>query len=390
MGTTSLHFRVSSCRYRVVAWTLLTTFLCSFVPAISVAQQPTATISTLIGTVLVNGQEEDTGVVLSAGDVIETQAGATIVLELSDGSLLELRESTTIILTELTQTAAGARISRVTLQWGHIRAKLSQDHQAAGSSFKIETPNALVDAHFSQPDIEVSYDPANEETIALARTVALSAKNLITDEEKMIPVGAAVIITALGMKVTSGTAAAGLIASKTAESTAAAETTAAGTTTAATTAGGVSTGTMVAVGAGALVAVGAVAAVAASSGGGDDGGGATSGNGGGGGSTSVPNMAGTWSITQTLTSNSCNPAAVGQTTTGLMECTQSGTSINLEGLQGSIDSNGNFSARGTTNSITTTITGTVNSSGTFMEATVTAIAPSSGCSGTWALTGNKV
>lgn len=255
----SSSFRVSYLRNRMFAWLLLVAFSFSFIPSASLAQQPTATINTLSGTVLVNGQEQGKGFALSAGDVIETQAGARVVLELSDESLLELGENTKVDIAELSETATGARVSRMKMAWGWIRAKLSPGHQKEGSTFNIETPNALVGVKFSQPDVEVSYDPAKQETVALALTVALAVKNLITDEEKMIPIGSMAIITALGIKIVAGAVATGAIA---AEATGAG---AAGT-------GGISTKTM-AIGAGALAAAGGVALIAA---GGDGDGGSAS------------------------------------------------------------------------------------------------------------------
>ena len=159
MYHTSCHVHISLFRRHVLVWILLIMFLCFSFPSVSMAQQPTATISTLSGTVLVNGQEGGKGAVLTAGDVIETQAGATVVLELSDGSLLELGEHTKVDLADLAQTATGARVSLIKLLWGRLRAKLSPGHQQAGSSFEIETPNALVGVTFSEPDVEVSYNP---------------------------------------------------------------------------------------------------------------------------------------------------------------------------------------------------------------------------------------
>jgi hypothetical protein len=266
MHNTSSNFSISYFRRRILACLVLIIFLFSFVPSVSLAQQPTAIINTLSGMVLVNGQEQGKGTALSAGDIIETQTGAHVVLEFSDGSLLELGENTKLDIAELSQTATGARVSRVKMAWGWIRAKLSSDHQKEGSKFDIETPNALVGVKFSQPDVEVSYDPASQETVALALTVALAAKNLITDEEKMIPIGSMAIITALGIKIIAGAAATGVIA---------AEATGAGAAGAEAGAGGISTKTMV-IGAGALAAVGGAAAVAASSGGGGDGNGGSS------------------------------------------------------------------------------------------------------------------
>jgi hypothetical protein len=256
MCKTSSYFRISVFRNRVVAWMLLVIFVSSFAPSLSLAQQATATIRTLSGNVLVSGQVAKLGIVLSAGDTIETQAGASVVLVLSDGSELQLGEHTQVNLVDLRQTASGARVSRLKMMWGRIRAKLSPGHQQAGSSFDIETPNALVGVKFSQPDVEVSYDPAKQETIGIAHTVELIAINLLTNEKIIVPVGSSVIIVGLLMKVIAGTTAAAIAAGTTTATTG---------TTVATTATGIGTGTMVAIGVGVAAAAGGVAAIAASS-----------------------------------------------------------------------------------------------------------------------------
>jgi hypothetical protein len=206
----------------------------------------------------VNAQEQGIGTVLNSGDVIETQAGASVVLELSDGSQLELGENTKVDIAVLSQTAIGARVSRVKLLWGRIRAFLSPQHQIEGSSFDIETPNALIGVKFSEPDIEVSYNLEKAETVGIAHTVELMAKNLVTNEEVLVPVGSSVIITAVGIKVVAGIL--GAVGSSGVGST--------GTGSVSTGSTGMSTGTKVAIGAGAAAA-GGVAVAAASSGDGD-------------------------------------------------------------------------------------------------------------------------
>jgi hypothetical protein len=261
MCKTSSSFSVSCFRHRGAAWLLLVIFVSSFAPAVSLAQQPTATISALSGTVLVSGQTAKTGAVLHTGDTLQTQAGASAVLVLSDGSELQLGENTQVNLADLAQTATGARVSRVKMLWGRIRAKLSPGHQQAGSSFDIETPNALVGVKFSQPDVEVSYDPAKQETIGIAHTVELMVKNLLTGEIMHVPVGSTVIITAIGIKVIAGIV--GAVSASSASTTTTSSTATGTASTGAST--GLSAGTIVAIGAG-VAAVGGVAAVVASSG----------------------------------------------------------------------------------------------------------------------------
>lgn len=249
---------------------MLTVFLFSFIPSTSLAQQPTATIKTLSGNVLVSGQAATVGTVLQAGDTIQTQVGASVILELSDGSTLELGENTNIDLAMLTQEPNGARVSRVKLLWGRVRALLSPSHQKEGSTFNIETPNALVGVKFSQPKVEVIYDPNKQETTGIAHTVELLVTNLLTGETKLIPVGSSVIISAMGIKVI-----AGIMAS-------------AGSA-------GLSTGTITAVGVGVAAAAGGVAAVAASS------------SGGGGGETaeSTGDLSGIWALAAQGVSQGC-------------------------------------------------------------------------------------
>jgi hypothetical protein len=240
MYRSSSNLSIPCFRSRGLVWIMVAVFCFSFIPSVSRAQQPTATINTLNGTVLVNGQEQGKGFALSAGDVIETQAGARVVLELSDGSQLELGENTKVDVAVLSQTATGARTSKVKLMWGWIRAKLSPSHQQEGSAFDIETPNALIGVKFSQPEVEVGYNQEKQETTAKALTVALIILNLLTGERMVIPVGSTAIITALGIKIAAGTAGA-VLSTKT-----------------------------IAIGAGALAAAGGIA-VAASGGGGGDG-----------------------------------------------------------------------------------------------------------------------
>jgi hypothetical protein len=91
----------------MLVWTLLTFFLCFVIPSASFAQQPTATIRTMRGDVLVSGQIIALGAVLQAGDTIQVQAGASVVVELSDGSTLELGEESELTFSELTETPSG-------------------------------------------------------------------------------------------------------------------------------------------------------------------------------------------------------------------------------------------------------------------------------------------
>jgi hypothetical protein len=310
----SSSFRVSYFRNRGVTWLLLIVLSFSFAPSISSAQQPTATIKTLSGNVLVSGQAATVGTALRAGETIQTQAGASAVLELSDGSELHLGEKTQITVAELTQTATGARVSRMKLLWGRVRAFLSPQHQIEESSFNIETPNALIGVKFSEPDIEVSYSLEKAETVGIAHTVELLAKNLLTNEDVLVPVGSTVIITSTTTKVIAGILAI-------AESTGTGTT---GTGSASTGSTGMGTGKKVALGVGAAVAAGGIVAVAISSG-----------NGSSSDSSEGNNFTGVFKLEQ-LQDQTCNSSS-GQyrctvRTEDVLTLTQSGNSITGNGV----------------------------------------------------------
>ena len=164
------------------------------------AQQPTAEIITIKGTVLVSFQGKPpmaatVGAILQAGDVIETLAVSSVGLRFSDGSELRLGQNSKVDLATLTQVpATKARESRVKLWYGSLRAWIAPEHQTAGSSFEVDTPNALAGVKFSQPVIEVSYDPRTKTSLFKAYTVALIVRNSVTGERKQIPQGLQVVV----------------------------------------------------------------------------------------------------------------------------------------------------------------------------------------------------
>lgn len=135
------------------------------------------------------------GAILQAGDVIETQAVSSAGLRFSDGSELRLGQNSKVDLATLTQVpATKARESRVKLWYGSLRAWIAPEHQTTGSSFEVDTPNALAGVKFSQPVIEVSYDPRTKTSLFKAYTVALIVRNSVTGERKQIPQGLQVVV----------------------------------------------------------------------------------------------------------------------------------------------------------------------------------------------------
>lgn len=176
-------------------WTMLFIIVGTMCLENTFAQQPTATLVYLEGQAVVFDQggapvAAVEGMVLSSGDKLETQAGADVVLQLSDGSELELGEHTSISIDTLLQhQSTGARTSRIKLWWGRIRSFLAPGHQVEGSAYEVQTPNALVGVKFSQPDTEVVYDPETNKTLAIAYQFDLVMTNLLTGETLLIPEG---------------------------------------------------------------------------------------------------------------------------------------------------------------------------------------------------------
>lgn len=263
--------RVSWFRSRFLACIMIAVIGVSVLPPVSMAQQPTATMTAVTGTVLVNGQALGAGTILGAGDIIETLAGAQVVLQLSDGSVLEVGENTKLDFAELSQTISGVRVSRIKLAWGWVRAKLSPGHQGEGAAFEVETPNALMGFRFSLPQCWVGYDAVTMKTVGLAETAPLEALNTRINKAVFVPVNSTVVVTNTTITVLAGLLSTVSIGGKLIDTGATAGPAAietapapdAGTTAGQAATGGISTTTMV-VGAAALVGVGGAIAIASS------------------------------------------------------------------------------------------------------------------------------
>ncbi|MCP4405030.1 MAG: FecR domain-containing protein [bacterium] len=181
-------------RQNVVIISFMFFMFCTIAFPVS-AQQPTAKIQSLEGRVVVSLQgsvavEATIGTVLSQHDSLQTFEGAKVMLEFSDGSQLELGENTNVTMLEFTQNLqTGARKSRIKLFWGRMRSWLSPGHQAPGSSYEVQTPNALAGVKFSEPDSEIIYDRETNITTAIAHKFEVLLMNLTTGEVLLIPQG---------------------------------------------------------------------------------------------------------------------------------------------------------------------------------------------------------
>jgi outer membrane protein OmpA-like peptidoglycan-associated protein len=169
------------------------TYVCFFVciaflyvrPALMAEEVPTATIVDIKGTVVIYTSEQFSvarvGMVLQAGDELITQDDAEAILEFSDGSRLTIAEHADIKLdTLLKDEQTGARVSRLKLWWGKVRSVVAPGHQAPGSEFTVQTPNALAGVKFSEPDSEMQFNPSNWRTQVHAYKFDLELTNLST------------------------------------------------------------------------------------------------------------------------------------------------------------------------------------------------------------------
>ena len=162
----------------------------------SAAQQATATISDLQEEVFLSFQGGTpisgiTGTVLRSGDAIRTYTRAAAMLSLSDGSKMNIGENTNLTFSMLERGPSKVRLD---LRWGRVRGILSPVYQAEGSSFSVQTPNALVDVKSSELDAEVLYDPEIQTTTVLAHEFDLRVINLQTGVELHLPRGHSGII----------------------------------------------------------------------------------------------------------------------------------------------------------------------------------------------------
>jgi hypothetical protein len=90
---------------------------------------------------------------LLVGDKLTTGPNSRITVILSDGSQLELNDSSTLVLTENTLNPDGSRAStKITLLTGLVRSLVR--HAPGGSSnFEVHTPNAVASARGTMFDV---------------------------------------------------------------------------------------------------------------------------------------------------------------------------------------------------------------------------------------------
>lgn len=111
------------------------------------AQTPVGVVTTVSGSVSVQRGTGSlvprTGTQLDIGDKVTTGVNGQLDATLSDNSQLELAESTSLVIDEMTFSAAGRTSTRLTLGAGSLRSSVAA---AAGGvpNFTVSTPNAVV------------------------------------------------------------------------------------------------------------------------------------------------------------------------------------------------------------------------------------------------------
>ncbi len=170
-------------------------------PSLTTGQQEAAIMTSLSGDVLISLQGKAVtpgteGVVLRASDTIRTNAGASVVLKFSDGTLMTIGENTNLNLYNIFHDQqTDLRTSRVELFRGTVRIVLANGYEMSGASFTVQTPNVeVMMANTPQADAEVQYEPNTNVTTTLAHKFDLFITHLLTEVSTAIPAGHSGII----------------------------------------------------------------------------------------------------------------------------------------------------------------------------------------------------
>ena len=131
-------------------------------------QTSAGSVSAVNGTVSVERAGKSTpaadGTAVQVGDKFTTGANSRLTIKLSDGSQLELNESSTLVLTQDTLNPDGSRANtKVTLLGGLVRS-LVHFNPAGAPNFEVHTPNAVASARGTMFDVsyhEGQPPPAN-------------------------------------------------------------------------------------------------------------------------------------------------------------------------------------------------------------------------------------
>ena len=131
-------------------------------------QTPAGAVSAVTGIVSVERAGRSIpaadGTAVQVGDKFTTGPNSRVTIKLSDGSQLELNESSTLVLAEDTLNPDGSRAStKVTLLSGLVRS-LVHFSPAGAPNFEVHTPNAVASARGTMFDVsyqEGQPPPAN-------------------------------------------------------------------------------------------------------------------------------------------------------------------------------------------------------------------------------------
>jgi hypothetical protein len=138
----------------------LASFLIMAFAPYSIAQQYAGSITALSGHVTIDRAgglfPGIYGTALQVSDKLTTDPNGRVTIGLSDGSQIELAESSTLVLTENLLNPDGSRAStKVTLLGGLVRSLVRVAANGA-PNFEVDTPNAVAAARGTRFD--VSYE----------------------------------------------------------------------------------------------------------------------------------------------------------------------------------------------------------------------------------------
>src|SRR5215469_2061526 len=143
-------------RWITVSASLVVIALLMFAPQTR-AQTSVGTVGVVNGNVTIVRADKSipttAGTALRVGDKLMTGPNSRMTVSLSDGSQMELNESSTLVLTEYALNPDGSRAStEVTLLGGLVRS-LVQHSPSSTPNFEVHTPNAVASARGTMFDV---------------------------------------------------------------------------------------------------------------------------------------------------------------------------------------------------------------------------------------------
>src|SRR5215469_11152646 len=169
--------------------------------SMAAAQVAAGNVTSLIGSASIQraGTSIDVtvGMLVQVGDQVVVSTGGKVTITLSDGSILEVGSSSTIVIDEELLGPGGARAStRVRLLAGILRSVAKHTTAGAPPTFEVHTPNAILAARGTTFDTQYTggtrrfgYGATTQFTDERTLKGTVGARNAAGGEEVSVPAG---------------------------------------------------------------------------------------------------------------------------------------------------------------------------------------------------------